>query len=217
MTLAFSSPSGIVNLMPSGFRTQSQIETDKRRAMSAVTKPTRQYGPGTGALAGLTEFAQRARIPSGAPRSERELLQQEQAYRRQQRPTTYQDIAAQLPVDTPPRYDGYTSRPPTPVVSRTTPPRALPALIQPTPSRGVIPPPVLRPSVATTTAANTRRVGSTVTPPPIKKAPPPPPARKPSGSSVTTVKAPTPPPVKTPTTTAGVYRPPSVTTSGPLR
>ncbi|MBI3977818.1 MAG: hypothetical protein HY331_06505, partial [Chloroflexi bacterium] len=137
MTLAFASPSGIVNLVPAGFRTVGQIQTDKRRSMSGRVGPS----PITGALTGNLGREARPR-----PADTRASLLDEQGLRRSlaSRPVSYADIAAQLPADTPPRYDGYTIRPPAPVVARVGPSRSLPGLTtppvyRPMPSRGVIP------------------------------------------------------------------------------
>ena len=199
MTLAYASPSGVVNLVPSNFRSASQIEADKREA-NRIRVVSRLTG-GADVSANVnrwTGFTTSARVnaATGFDLS-------------RQRPVTYQDIAAQLPADTPARYDGYTARPNPTVVGRPGPSGALPALTQPAAAG----PTVLSPSVGFTVPA-LKTPAKTVAVSAVKKAPPPPP-RTPTVN--VTSKPPAPPPVKTPTTTAGVYRPPTVTRSGPLR
>ncbi len=208
MTLATTSPSGVVNLTPAGWRpapTQAMVDADRRR-LGSVRTQVEPTVPSSGLEGGRG-------VPGGRPvyvrppdAETRYSVLAEQAYQRQ------------LPADTPPRYEGSpTSRSgvtyqpprfaPSSALPGLTPPPAYvpPAYVPPalrpsgsgvtyTPPRVVTTaPPPLRVSTATLTAADTRRLGSTV------------------------VKPPPPPPVKTPTATPGVYRPPTVTQSGPLR
>lgn len=218
MTLAYTDPSNdAVNLTPASYRTPEQVASDKRRGG--------HQGPGRGAFIARPNAG--AKEQGGiddryVPRLEtRDNLLREQAIRRS-RPTTYADIAAQLPADTPPRYDGYTNRAPGTVVARLAPSRALPALTPAVNRSTGFTIPAIRPA-GTAPLATAKR--TTVTPPPVKRAPAPPPVdsraalqkEQAAARALAAKRAPAPPPVRTPTATPGVYRPPTVTRSGALR
>ncbi|HEY6012718.1 MAG TPA: hypothetical protein VIU37_01880, partial [Candidatus Limnocylindrales bacterium] len=130
-------------------------------------------------------------------------------------------LARQLPADTPPRYAGIGSPPPSPPTLAARPGSALPALTPP-PSTA---PPVINTQTGFTIPALKSVAPATLTKTTTKTTLPPPPktttttagggpksvASKP-GAPVK--KPPAPPPIKTPTATAGVYRPASVSGSG---
>jgi hypothetical protein len=169
MTLAYASPSGIVNLTPAGYRTQSDIAADRRRLSSAgggrtpatVTGQGRGFGP-----------------PSvQAPLNMVRALELGLAPPPQGR-TTAATINVQLPADTPARYDGYGPPRPGPTITRLAPSSVLPALTQPLGSRGSVPVPALRAAVTTLTLGS--KDDAFVTPPRLVVAKPP----------TTTVKAP---------------------------
>lgn len=130
MTLAYASPSGIVNLTPAGYRTQAAIIADKRRLASMRTKAAPElFGPPRPAVAAPYGSP----LPSGAKAQTDPFLREADARRGAARPVSYQDIASQLPDDTPDRYDGYSSLPPPAVVAQLAPSTILPGLVGPTP------------------------------------------------------------------------------------
>lgn len=204
MTLAYASPAGIVNLLPSGFTTPYRREANQRRAGAAGqrTIPIASVSP-----PGARDDWRSDRQPSTQRGASAATLAAADTRRQSSGLSSYQIVARQLPPDTPARFDGYSTPPPQTVTRRPSASHVLPALVAPT--RTSLPP------------LATRRP-TTVTPP-IPRTPPPPP-RVPSTATtaaantrVLASKAPPPPPVRTPTATPGVTRPASVTRSGPLR